>query len=156
MKTRKLELAVGAFLVAGFLALAFLAIEVSGLTFSAPKDSYRIQAKFDNIAGLTVRAKVTLGGVLIGRVSAIRLDPQDFTAVVEMTIDGDVRNLSTDSTAAILTAGLLGEKYVGITPGADETMLGEGGLIRDTQSSLVLENLIGKFLLNKVNEEPAQ
>ena len=73
-----------------------------------------------------------------------------------MTIDGDVRNLSTDSTAAILTAGLLGEKYVGITPGADETMLGEGGLIRDTQSSLVLENLIGKFLLNKVNEEPAQ
>lgn len=152
MKTRTLELSVGGFLLAGFLAFAFLAIEVSGLSFSAPEDSYRIQARFENVAGLTVRAKVTLGGVLIGRVTGISLDPQTYSAIVEMAIDGGVRELTTDTTAAILTSGLLGEKYIGLTPGADEEFLKEGDLIRDTQSSLVLENLIGSFLSNKLNE----
>ncbi|MFZ5757862.1 MAG: outer membrane lipid asymmetry maintenance protein MlaD [Pseudomonadota bacterium] len=152
MKTRTLELSVGAFLVAGFLAFAFLAIKVSGLSFSAPADSYRVYAKFENVSGLTVRAKVTMGGVLIGRVTAIRLDPEDYSALVEMAIDGPVSKLSTDSSAAILTAGLLGEKYIGITTGADETFLKEGDTIRDTQSSLVLENLIGKFLSNKLDQ----
>jgi phospholipid/cholesterol/gamma-HCH transport system substrate-binding protein len=156
MKNRNLELMVGAFLVAGFLAFAFLAIKVSGLSFSAPEDSYRIKAKFDNVAGLTVRARVAVGGVLVGRVTGISLDTDDYMAVVEMAIDGDVRNLTTDSSAAILTSGLLGEKYIGITPGADETFLGDGAMIGDTQSSLVLENLIGKFLLNKVDEGGAK
>lgn len=152
MKIRTLELSVGAFLIAGFAALAFLAIEVSGLSFSAPETSYRVYAKFENVSGLTVRAKVTVGGVLIGRVTAIRLDPESYQAVVEMAIDGPVRNLTTDSTAAIMTAGLLGEKYVGITSGADDTFLTEGATIHDTQSALVLENLIGKFMSNKLNE----
>lgn len=156
MKIRTMELAVGAFLIAGFLAFAFLAIKVSGLTFSTPEDSYRVYAKFENVAGLTVRAKVTIGGVLIGRVTAIRLDPDDYSAVVELAIDGPVRNLTTDSAAAILTSGLLGEKYIGLTTGADETFLKDGDTIRDTQSALVLENLIGKFLSNKLNEDPAQ
>jgi phospholipid/cholesterol/gamma-HCH transport system substrate-binding protein len=156
MKNRNLELMVGAFLVAGFLAFAFLAVQVSGLSFSAPEDSYRIKAKFDNVAGLTVRARVAVGGVLVGRVTGISLDTDDYMAVVEMAIDGDVHNLTTDSSAAILTSGLLGEKYIGITPGADETFLDEGSMIGDTQSSLVLENLIGKFLLNKVDEGGAK
>lgn len=156
MKTRTLELAVGAFLIAGFLAFAFLAIKVSGLTFSAPADSYRIYGKFENVSGLTVRAKVTLGGVLIGRVTDIRLDQESYSAIVEMAIDGSVGGLSTDSSAAILTSGLLGEKYIGLTPGADETRLKPGDTIRDTQSSLVLENLIGSFLSNKLNEGPSE
>lgn len=156
MKTRTLELAVGGFLIAGFLAFAFLAIKVSGLTFSAPSDSYVIKAKFENVSGLTVRAKVTLGGVLIGRVTGITLDPESYSAIVDMAIDGDVQSLSTDTSAAILTSGLLGEKYIGLNPGADDTFLKAGDLIRDTQSALVLENLIGKFLSNKLNEDPAQ
>ncbi|MFZ5722318.1 MAG: outer membrane lipid asymmetry maintenance protein MlaD [Pseudomonadota bacterium] len=155
MKMRTLELSVGAFLIAGFLAFAFLAVKVSGLSFSAPADSYRLYARFENVSGLTVRARVTVGGVLVGRVTDIRLDTEDSTAVVEMAIDGAVRNLTTDSTAAILTSGLLGEKYIGLTTGADETLLQDGATIRDTQSALVLENLIGKFLSNKLNEGPS-
>ncbi|MFP5440741.1 MAG: outer membrane lipid asymmetry maintenance protein MlaD [Gammaproteobacteria bacterium] len=156
MKIRTLELSVGAFLIAGFLAFAFLAIKVSGLTFSAPEGSYRVYAKFENVSGLAVRARVTVGGVLIGRVTAVRLDPEDYTAVVEMAIDGPVNNLTTDSSAAILTSGLLGEKYIGITTGADDTFLKDGDMINDTQSALVLENLIGKFLSNKLDEQPAE
>lgn len=156
MKTRTLELAVGGFLIAGLLAFAFLAIKVSGLTFSAPADSYLIYGKFENVSGLTVRAKVTIGGVLVGRVTAIELDPESYSAMVEMAIDGDVQGLTTDTSAAILTSGLLGEKYIGLTPGADEEMLAAGATIRDTQSSLVLENLIGKFLSNQLNKEPTE
>ncbi len=156
MKTRTLELAVGGFLIAGLLAFAFLAIKVSGLTFSAPADSYLIYGKFENVSGLTVRAKVTIGGVLVGRVTAIELDPESYSARVEMAIDGNVKGLTTDTSAAILTSGLLGEKYIGLTPGADEEMLAAGATIRDTQSSLVLENLIGKFLSNQLNKEPTE
>lgn len=156
MKTRTIDLAVGGFLIAGFFAFAFLAIQVSGLTFAAPADSYRLYAKFENVAGLTVRARVTLGGVLIGRVTGVKLDQDSYSAVVEMAIDGNVKSLSTDTSAAILTSGLLGEKYIGLTPGADETALKADDTIRDTQSALVLENLIGKFLSNKLSEGPAQ
>ncbi len=152
MKIRTLELSVGAFLLAGCLAFAFLAIKVSGLSISTPADSYHVYAKFENIAGLTVRAKVTIGGVLIGQVTAIELDPDSYQARVELTLHGNVKNLPTDTTAAILTSGLLGEKYIGLSPGADEEYLVEGSTIRDTQSALVLENLIGKFLSNKLDE----
>lgn len=156
MKTRTLELSVGAFVIAGFLAFAFLAVKVSGLSFAAPADSVLIKARFENVAGLAVRAKVTLGGVLIGRVTGISLDPETNAAMVEMAIDGSVKGLTTDTSAAILTSGLLGEKYIGLAPGADDTLLKAGDVIRDTQSALVLENLIGKFLSNKLNEDPAK
>ena len=156
MNTRTLELAVGAFLVAGVAAFAFLAVQVSGLSFSAPADSYTVKARFENVAGLTVRARVTVGGVLVGRVTGITLDPDSYQAMVSMAIDGDVRELPTDSTAAILTSGLLGEKYIGLSLGADDTFLEDGGLIRDTQSALVLETLIGSFLSNKLNEGPSE
>jgi len=152
MKTRTLELAVGAFLIAGFLAFAFLAIKVSGLSFAAPEGSYLVNARFENVSGLTVRAKVTIGGVLVGRVTGIRLDPETHAAMVEMAIDGSVKGLTTDTTAAILTSGLLGEKYIGLEPGAEDTELQPGDIIRDTQSALVLENLIGKFLSNQLNK----
>ncbi|MCG8314412.1 MAG: outer membrane lipid asymmetry maintenance protein MlaD [Pseudomonadales bacterium] len=154
MRIRTIELTVGAFMVAGFAALAFLAINVSGLTVSSTEETYRVSARFENIGGLTVRAKVTMAGVVIGKVSNIYLDKDQYVAVVEMDIFKYVDNLSIDSTASILTAGLLGEKYIGVMVGAEEEFLADGDEIDDTQSALVLEDLVSKFLFDKVNEEP--
>ncbi|RJG11891.1 outer membrane lipid asymmetry maintenance protein MlaD [Pseudomonas cavernicola] len=153
MQNRTLEIGVGLFLLAGLLALLLLALRVSGLTVGAGQDTYKLYAHFDNIAGLTVRAKVTMAGVTIGKVAAIDLDRDSYTGRVTMELESRVDNLPTDSTASILTAGLLGEKYVGLSVGGDEELLKDGGTIRDTQSSLVLEDLIGKFLINSVNKE---
>ena len=153
MQNRSLETGVGLFLLAGILALLLLALRVSGLSASATNDSYKLYANFDNIAGLTVRAKVTMAGVTIGKVTAIDLDHDTFTGRVTMEVDKRVNNLPSDSTASILTAGLLGEKYVGISVGGDDKLLKDGGTIHDTQSSLVLEDLIGKFLLNSVGKD---
>ena len=152
MRMRTLELTVGAFMLAGVLALVFLALRVSGLSAESGEDTYRIKAKFENIGGLTVRAKVTMAGVVIGRVSNIYLDREDFVGVVEMDVYKSVNNLSTDSSASILTAGVLGEKYMGITVGAEEENLKEGDEIVDTQSAMVLEDLVAKFVVGKVSE----
>jgi phospholipid/cholesterol/gamma-HCH transport system substrate-binding protein len=130
-----------------------LALRVSGLSPSATTDTYKLYAYFDNIAGLTVRAKVTMAGVTIGKVTAIDLDRDSFTGRVTMQVEKRVDNLPTDSTASILTAGLLGEKYIGISVGGESALLKDGGIIHDTQSSLVLEDLIGKFLLNTVSKD---
>ncbi|OLU32486.1 outer membrane lipid asymmetry maintenance protein MlaD [Pseudomonas sp. PA15(2017)] len=153
MQNRTMEIGVGLFLLAGLLALLLLALRVSGLAPGNNVDTYKVYAHFDNIAGLTVRAKVTMAGVNIGRVTAIDLDRDSYTGRVTMELDSAVDNLPMDSTASILTAGLLGEKYVGISVGGDEELLADGGTIHDTQSSLVLEDLIGKFLLNSVNRD---
>ena len=157
MRTRSLELAVGTFLVAAVIALFFLAIKVSGLSDETGKPSYRVFAHFQNIGGLTLRAKVTMAGVTIGRVTNIELDHKRLNAKVTLDIHKDVNEISTDVVASILTAGLLGEKYIGLVPGADDTYLKEGDEIEQTQSSLVLEDLIGKFLFNKATEQkPAE
>lgn len=158
MRTRTLEMAVGLFLVAGFVALFFLAIKVSGLSDETSRPSYRLYASFQNAGGLTVRAKVTMAGVAIGRVSAISLDPQTLKAKVALDIYKDVNSIDNDSVASILTAGLLGEKYIGIVPGAGDETLKEGDEIEQTQSALVLEDLIGKFLSSMANkpDAPAQ
>jgi phospholipid/cholesterol/gamma-HCH transport system substrate-binding protein len=153
MQNRTLEVGVGLFLLAGILALLLLALRVSGLSTSANTDTYKLYAYFDNIAGLTVRAKVTMAGVTIGKVTGIDLDKDTFTGKVTLQLDKKVNNLPLDSTASILTAGLLGEKYIGISVGGDDKQLADGGTIHDTQSSLVLEDLIGKFLLNTVNKD---
>jgi ABC-type transport system involved in resistance to organic solvents, periplasmic component len=149
---RTIEIGVGAFLLAGIAALIVLALNVSGLNLSEQVKGYKIYARFENVGGLTPRAKVAMSGVQIGRVTAIRIDPRMLMAEVEMEIFDDVDYLTTDSSASILTSGLLGEQYIGIVPGADEEMLAEGDYIQDTQSALVLEELIGKFLFNKVGE----
>jgi len=154
MRIKSLELLVGTFLLAGLAALMFLALQVSGLTSEMSQPGYRVHALFQNVSGLTVRARVTIAGVTIGRVESVTLDPKTQLARVEMSIDSDIKDISTDSVAAILTAGLLGEKYIGLTPGADDTYLKEGSRIEQTQSSLVLEDLIGKFLFNKATETP--
>lgn len=157
MNTRTTELAVGVLVILTGLALLFLALRVSGLAdeMGNAGDSYRVSAHFQNVGGLKPRAKVTMSGVLIGQVSRIYLDPKRLDAVVEMKIDRQYNELSTDSAASILTAGLLGEKYIGITPGADSEFLKDGGEIEQTQSSLVLEDLIGKFLFNKATTPAA-
>ncbi|KMM85853.1 phospholipid/cholesterol/gamma-HCH transport system substrate-binding protein [Pseudomonas taetrolens] len=153
MQNRTMEIGVGLFLLAGILALLLLALRVSGLSPATSTDTYKLYAYFDNIAGLTVRAKVTMAGVTIGKVTAIDLDRDNFTARVTLQLEKRVDNLPTDSTASILTAGLLGEKYIGISVGGEDDLLKNGGTIHDTQSSLVLEDLIGKFLLNTVSKD---
>jgi phospholipid/cholesterol/gamma-HCH transport system substrate-binding protein len=155
MQNRTLEIGVGLFLLAGLLAFLLLALRVSGLTVGSNDDTYKVYAHFENIAGLTVRSKVTMAGVTIGKVTAIDLDRNSFMGRVTMQVDDAVNNLPADSTASILTAGLLGEKYIGISVGGEEEVLSDGGTIFDTQSSLVLEDLIGKFLLNSVNKDQA-
>ncbi|PTU76284.1 outer membrane lipid asymmetry maintenance protein MlaD [Pseudomonas mangrovi] len=149
---RALEIGVGLFLLAGVLALLLLALRVSGLAVGAGQDTYKVYAYFDNIAGLTVRAKVTMAGVTIGKVTAIDLDRDRYAGRVTMELMEEVNNLPVDSTASILTAGLLGEKYIGLSVGGEAEVLENESVIHDTQSSLVLEDLIGKFLLNSVNK----
>jgi phospholipid/cholesterol/gamma-HCH transport system substrate-binding protein len=152
MRMRIMEISVGAFILAGILALVGLALNVSGLTMSSKEDTYTVYARFENIGGLTPRSKVTMSGVLIGHVTKIDLDKDQLMARVEMEIFKDIDFLSLDSSASILTAGLLGEKYIGISVGAEEEYLKQGDYIFDTQSALVLEDLVGKFLFNEVSE----
>lgn len=149
MRIRTLEISVGAFMLAGILALGFLAFQVSGITVKENNgDTYMVYARFSNASGLSERSKITIAGVVIGRVTSITLDPIDNRAKVEMAIQKDVNYLTLDSIAAIQTAGILGEKYVSISVGGDPDVLAEGGEITETQSALVLEDLIGKVLTN--------
>lgn len=153
MKMRYIEFVVGLFILFGIFALVLMALRVSGISMPQSKNIYRIQAHFDNLGGLTERAKVSMAGVNIGRVSKIYLDPKWYSAVVEMEIDGNkMKTLTKDTSAAILTAGLLGEKYIGLSAGAAEEYLEDGDWIEDTQSALVLEELISRFIFNKTSE----
>jgi phospholipid/cholesterol/gamma-HCH transport system substrate-binding protein len=153
MRTRNLELVVGVFILVGLLALVVLAVRISGLAPGSAVNTYSVHAYFDNVAGLTAKAKVTMSGVTIGQVTAIEFDKTRYSARVDMAVDSDVNTLPADSTASILTAGLLGEKYVGISVGGDDEVLADGSEIYDTQSALVLEELIGRFLLNTVSKD---
>ena len=143
MQQRQLELVVGLFILLGIAALAFLALQVSGLSFNdARRQTYKLSAEFNNVAGLTERAKVSIAGVTVGQVTAIKLDPLSAHAVVEMAIDRDVDYLTTDSIAGIKTSGVLGEQYISISVGGAPDILEYGDKIRDTQSAVVLEDLI--------------
>jgi phospholipid/cholesterol/gamma-HCH transport system substrate-binding protein len=144
---RTIEISVGAFVLAGFLALVVLVVQVSGVSLAlAPTASHRVLAEFDDVAGLRVRAKVSMAGVTIGRVARIDVDPVYGVAVVEMEIYERSWPLSIDTGARILTEGILGARYVGLMPGADDEVLNEGDYITDTQGALVLENLIGDLV----------
>lgn len=149
MQMRTIEIVVGAFMLAGLISLAVLAIRVSGFNVGAETNTYSVFAKFENVGGLVVRAKVSIAGVIVGQVAEISLDQQSFTALVRMEIESDVDQLSVDSTAAILTEGLLGGKFIGLTIGAEDTFLKDGAYITDTQSAIVLEDMIGKFLMKQ-------
>ena len=146
MRRRYLEFGVGVFMVMGVVALFMLALQVSGIRQEQSGETYTIYARFDSVAGLQERAKIMTAGVLVGRVTNIRLDPSDFRAVVSMAIRKDVDYLTTDTIAAIQTAGVLGEKYIALSIGADEDVLKAGDEITDTASAVVLEELIGKVM----------
>lgn len=144
--SRVVELVVGLFVALGLAAFLMLALKVSDVTHIGNDGGYRVLARFDNIGSLKVRAPVTLAGVRIGRVSAIEVDPARFDAVVEMLIDGRYGELPVDTSASILTSGLVGEQYVGLEPGGADEVLRDGDTIRLTQSALVIERLIGRFM----------
>mgnify|MGYP003477208674 FL=1 len=147
MTNRKtVEMWVGVFVVIGLTALVWLAFRVGNLTTTDVANGYRVEARFENVGSLKVRSAVTLAGVRIGRVVQINTDPDSFQAVVTMNIDGRYKNLPTDTSASILTAGLLGEQYVGLEPGGAEEYLKEGSRIKLTQPAMVLEKLIGRVL----------
>lgn len=146
MRMRTVEISVGAFVLAGALALTFLAVKVSGVNLSQSSDSYVVKARFDDVAGLRPRAKVSMAGVTVGRVSRIDVDMLYGEAVVSLEINGEPGTLSADTGAQILTEGILGARYVSLLPGADEETLGDGDEILETQGALVLENLIGDLV----------
>ncbi len=147
-----MEIMVGAFMAAGFLALFFLAMQVSNLGTVHTGESYTVSARFDNIGGLKAKAPVTMAGVEVGRVVDIYYDAEDFRAVVVMGIYEQFDRIPDDTFAKILTAGLLGEQYVGLDPGGSEDNLKEGSEIPITQSALVLEEVIGQFIYGKAQE----
>lgn len=151
-KMRTMEITVGSFMAAGFVALFFLAMQVSNLSTVTEGNGYSIKARFDNIGGLKVRSAVTMAGVRIGRVTGISFDDSTYEAVVTMLIDSERKSIPDDTFAKIYTAGLLGEQYIGLDPGGSEDYLGDGGTIPLTQSALVLEEIIGQVLFSKAEE----
>ena len=148
MRMRTIEISVGAFVLAGVLGLVFLSVQVSGVRLQQSDSSYMLQARFDDIAGLRPRAKVSMAGVTIGRVQQIDVDLEFGEAIVWLEIDGEPGSLSSDTNAKILTEGILGARYIALMPGADEETLADGDEISETQGALVLENLVGEFLTN--------
>ena len=159
MRLRTLEITVGVFVTLGLISVLILAMKVSNLSGLTNEDGYDIEARFENIGGLKVKSQVTMGGVRVGRVAGIRFDDESYEAVVIMSIQEDFDRIPADTTASILTSGLLGEQYIGLDAGGEEAFLKEGDQITLTQSALVLEQIIGQFLFNKVSEgakpEPA-
>jgi len=152
---RNIEIGVGIFAIAGMAALFMLAMKVSNIATFSTDSGYRLTARFDNIGGLKVRSPVSMAGVRVGRVSDIGFDNQTYEAVVTMVIDRQFDTMPKDTSASILTSGVLGENYVGLEAGARQTYLQDGDEIRITQSALVLENLIGQFLVNQAQKNGA-
>jgi phospholipid/cholesterol/gamma-HCH transport system substrate-binding protein len=153
MSRKLLDLWVGFFVVFGFSAVLFLALRVGNMSSASFADTYQLTARFDNIGGLKVRGPVKSAGVVVGRVTDIRFDPQSYEALVTVTIDSRYQ-FPKDTFASILTAGLLGEQYIGLDAGGDEKMLKTGDTFMKTQSAVVLEKLISQFMFNKASETP--
>ena len=151
MNRSTIDLWVGIFVALGLGALLFLSLKVGNLVDSGARgEGYHIEAAFDNIGGLKVRAPVKAAGVVVGRVESIRLDPRTYEAQVSLNIDRQYQ-FTKDTIASILTSGLLGEVYIGLDAGGDTQMLADGGRITKTQSAVVLEKLIGQFLFEKAS-----
>lgn len=143
---------VGLFVLLGFGALVFLAVRAGNMSSAVGLgETYEASARFDNIGGLKPRAAVRSAGVVVGRVRDIRFDDKTYQALVTMNLDARYK-FPKDSSAKIMTSGLLGEQYIGLEPGGDEKMLAAGDVINMTQSAVVLENLIGQFLYGKAAE----
>ena len=146
MNTKSTEILVGLFMAIGLASLFMLAMKVSNLNIYNNDEGYEIIANFDDISGLKIKSPVTMAGVHIGRVSDISFDSKTFEAVVKIRIESQYNTLPKDTSASIYTAGLLGEKYIGLEPGGDEENLQQNDKLKLTQSSLVLEKLISRFV----------
>ena len=151
MNRSMIDLWVGIFVAVGFAALLFLALKVGNLATFSAGETYNVQARFVNIGSLKVRAPIKSAGVVVGRVADIRFDNETFEALVSMNLDQHYQ-FPRDSTAKILTSGILGEQYIGLEAGGDGVMLKNADRVRLTQSAVVLENLISQFLFNKAAE----
>lgn len=152
MSKRSIEIWVGIFVTMGVAALVMLAMQVSNLSSMSTGDTYQVKAHFENIGGLSVRAPVKASGVLVGRVSDISYSTDDYMAVATLSIQKRFNQFSRDSSASIYTAGLLGEQYIGLTPGVEDEVLSDGDTIIYTDPAIVLEKLIGQFMVNKLTE----
>jgi len=151
MTKKGIEMLVGLFVLLGLLALTFISLKAANLASFGSRDSYTLSARFDNIGGLKPRAPVRSAGVTVGRVTSIRLDPKTFQGLVTMEVDRDLQ-FPKDSSAKILTSGLLGDQYVGLEAGGEDKSLAPGDIIQQTQSAVVLESLISQFLFNKASD----
>jgi phospholipid/cholesterol/gamma-HCH transport system substrate-binding protein len=152
----KVELASGIFLLLGIAALVWLAMRATDYGQEIGKDTYRISARFTNVADLRVKAPVKIGGVTVGMVESIVLDPVMFEAVVNMNIATRFNEIPSDTGASVLTSGVLGDRYIGLEPGGAPDMLVEGDELFITQSALILEQVIGKYLFNAGSSEENQ
>lgn len=152
MQRATLDLWVGIFVVAGLAALLFLALKVGNMSGFDGGKAYTVKASFDNIGGLKPRAPIKSAGVVVGRVADIGFDPKSYEAVVSLDLDARYA-FPKDSSASIMTSGLLGEQYIALEAGGDEKMLAHGDSLKITQGAVVLENLIGQFLYNKADGE---
>ncbi len=146
---------VGSFVLLGLIGIVFLALKSANLGSFSAGNSYELTARFDNIGGLKARAPVRSAGVTVGRITRITLDPKTYQGVVTLNVDQHFQ-FPKDSSAKILTSGLLGDQYVGIEPGGDDKNLAAGDTIAQTQSAVVLENLIGQFLTGKAADAADQ
>ncbi len=143
MNTSRLELSVGAFVLTGLIAIAYLALKIGAGAFGGG-DTYAAQARFANAAGVNPGANVTIAGVTVGRVDGVRLDPADFSAIVELRLRRDVR-LPVDSIVSVRTSGLIGDKFLAVQPGVEDELVAPGGMFIETESTVDLESLIGRM-----------
>lgn len=147
-QTRSVEIGTGLFVLLGMGALFFLTTQTTGGENFSADETYLVEARFENIGSLRNRAPVAMSGVTIGRVTSIRFDPVTLEAVVQFVIDSQYNQIPDDSDASILTSGILGSQYIGLRAGGSDTYLQDGSEVLFTQSAILLENLIGKFLVN--------
>ncbi len=154
--TRTMEIGVGLFVSLGLAALLMLALKVANVNSLGAPEGYRVTASFDNVGGLQVRSPVKMAGVLIGRVTGIDYDVARFRAVVEMRIDPRFQRIPRDTAASIYTAGLLGEQYVNLDPGGEESFLSDGSELELTQPAIILERTLQEFLFSKTVKSEAK
>ena len=150
-QARAVDISVGLFILLGLGSVLFLLLQTTKLGGYAPGDGYELKARFENVGDLKVRAPVSLAGVTIGRVTEITVDPVELRAVVKLRIDSQFDQIPADTDASIMTAGLLGGKYIELQPGGADTFLKDQDEIELTQSAILLENLIGKYMLNQTS-----
>ncbi|HZH55704.1 outer membrane lipid asymmetry maintenance protein MlaD [Yanghanlia caeni] len=155
MTRDKTDFWVGLFVLLGAIALIFLALRAGNMSSFSFAPTYQVQAHFDNLGGLKVRAPVKSSGVVVGRVASIGFDNERFQAVVTLDLESRYQ-FPSDSSVSILTSGLLGEQYIGITPGGEDKMLADGSTVQYTQSAVVLEELISKFLYSSAGSQDQQ